>query len=135
MTDRNPRRLPHAGKRTRAVVREVAVYLPRFAEVVRPLDKHRRRPKRLEAHDEMREVKLGLQVQLDRHFLASVLRLPPSLAPVRPERRDNVLYMMAGPVVGARAVRATGVADEALVILILQVAHDTESFWVVQSAR
>ena len=79
-------------------------------------------------------MELGLEVQLDRHLLAPVLRLPPALAPVRSERRDDVLDVVAASVVAAWTVRSARVADEALIILILQMADDTESFWMVKAA-
>lgn len=66
-----------AGERLGAVVREVAVHLPRAAEVVRALDEQGGRPERLERHDQVGEVELRFQVQLDAHVLHAVLRLPP----------------------------------------------------------
>ena len=88
-TDRDPRRLGDARKRAGAVVREVAVDLPRLAEVVRALDEHRRRPERLEAHDEVREVELGFEVELNRHLLAPVLRLQPANQAVKVNRANG----------------------------------------------
>jgi len=83
-TDRDAGSLRHAGKRTGAIVGEVAIHFPGLAEVVRSLDEHGRRSERLEAHDEMREVKLRLQIELDWDFLLTVLSLPPTLSPVWP---------------------------------------------------
>lgn len=71
----------HAGERTRAVVGEVPIDLPGVAEVVGALDQHGRGPKRLEVDDDVGEVELGLEVELDRHVLHAILRLPPR--PVR----------------------------------------------------
>jgi len=83
----------------------------------------------------MGEVELGFEVQLDRHLLTPVLRLPPALAPVRSERRHDVLDVVAGSIVGVRVVRATRVAHKTLVVLVFEVADDTETFWAVQAAR
>ena len=52
-----------------------------------------------------------------------------------PERGDDVLYMMAGAVVSAWSVRASRVADEALVVLVFQMTDDTEPLWVVETTR
>ena len=61
-SDRDSRRLGHAGKRPGTVVGEVAVDLPGLAEVIRALDEHGSRTERLEPHDEVGEVELSLEV-------------------------------------------------------------------------
>ena len=59
--------------------------MPRFAEVVRALDDHGLGPERLELHDEMGEVELGLEIELDLDVLHAVLGLPPG-EPAVPDR-------------------------------------------------
>ena len=132
--DRHARHFRYAGERAGTVVREVAIDFPRLAEVVRALDEHGRRPERLKVHDHVRKVELGFEVQLYGNLLAPVLRLPPSLAPVWPERRYYVLDVVAGPVVDVGIVRATGIAHETLVVLVLQMADDAETFRTTKSA-
>ena len=79
----------HAGEGIGAVVCKVAVDLPRPAKVVGPFDEQRRRPERLERHDQVGEVELGLQVQLDADVLHAVLRLPPRATSRHPENMYN----------------------------------------------
>jgi hypothetical protein len=128
--DRSRRR--DFGESLGAVVGEVPIDLPRLAEVVRALDEHGGRPERLEAHDEMCEVKLGLEVELYGNEWTSVLGLPPAQLPIGAERRDDVLDAMAHLVV--RRVRLTRVADEALVDLVLEMTDDAVAFRTDETA-
>lgn len=57
----------------------VLQHLPRSPEVLRPLQRHGGRPRRAEHQDEMREVELGLEVQLHHLRLHPLGRLPPGV--------------------------------------------------------
>ncbi len=116
-----------------AVVGEVAVHFPRLPEVVGALDEHGGRTERFEAHDEMREVELGLEVDLDGDFLAPVLGLPPLVLPVVAEVGDDVLDAVAHGVEPGN-VRVLRVAHEALERL-LEMRHDAVTLLPVQPAR
>lgn len=108
-------------ERLPAAVREVLVHVPGFAEIVRTLDQHRRRPERREYDDQMGEVELGLEVQLDGHILPSVLRLPPRLLN---GARFHFVDDLPDPMVLHRIVLrfAARIAQEAF--LLLQMGHD-----------
>lgn len=69
----------HSGKRLLAIVSEVTIDLPRFAEVVGTLDQHSGRTEGPESYYQVGEVELRLEVERYRHVLHSVLRLPPGV--------------------------------------------------------
>lgn len=81
----------------------------------------------------MGEVEFGLEVKLYCDVLLSVLRLPPAVLPVAAERRHDVLNPMAVSV--GVTVRTTRVADEALVVLVLEVTDDTVASWTSDATR
>ena len=120
-------------KRLLTVVGKVAVDLPRLAEVGRSLDEQRRRPERLEPHDEMGEVELSLEVELDRDVLFPVACLPPTALPVTTEAPHNVLDAMAVRV-QIRHVLLPRVAAETFQFL-LEMAHYAVVLRVFQAAR
>lgn len=69
----------------RAVGRVILQHLPRLPEILRALQRHGGGPRGPEHQDEVREVELGLQVQLHRLGLQALRRLPPRVGV--PERR------------------------------------------------
>ena len=120
-------------ERLRAIVREVSVDLPRLSEVGRSLDEQRRRSERLEAHDEMREVELGLEIELYRDERLPVSTLPPGPLPVAAEAPNDVLDAM-GASVQSRHVVLLRVALETFQF-VFQVTNDAVVLGATQAAR
>lgn len=60
-----------------AIVSEVPVYLPGLSKIVRPFDQHGSWSESLEANDDVREMKLRLEVEAYRDIFYTVFGLPP----------------------------------------------------------
>lgn len=65
------------GKIVLAIVSEVPVYLPGLSKIVRPFDQHGGWSKSLETNNDVRKMKLCLEIEAYRDILYSILGLPP----------------------------------------------------------
>lgn len=120
----------HMRERLLTVVGKVLVHMPSLSEVIGPLDEHGSWSERGEHDDHVGEMELGFEIQLDRHILLSILRLPPGLLQSsRLVLVDDLTDTMIlhGVVLGSIA----GVAQEALGLL--QMRHDTVTLWSVDT--
>lgn len=85
----------HARERFLTIVRKMPIHMPRFTEIIRSLDQHSGWPERGKHNDQMREMELGLQVELNGHVFLAILRLPPRLfASARQIFVDNLTNAM-----------------------------------------
>lgn len=120
----------HMRERLLAVVGKVLVHMPSLSEVIRPLDEHSSRSERGKHDDHVGEMELSLKIQLDRHILLSILRLPPGLLQsARLVLVDDLTdpMILHGVIFGSIAC----VAQEALGLL--QMGHDTVTLWSVDT--
>lgn len=60
-----------------AVVSKVPIHLPSLSKIVRSFDQHGGRSESLETNDDVRKVKLCLEVEAYRDIFHPVLSLPP----------------------------------------------------------
>ena len=121
---------------------KVSRHLPRLAPVVGLLDVHRRRPEGLECDDQVGHVELGLQVELNRHVLHSVLRLPPRpvLVGLNLTRRLKPVYDVVDPVRRPRIISQSlrgRVTPEAFLSVqgLVQVGQNTVALLTLGPAR
>jgi len=58
-------------------VGEISIHLPGLAEIIRSFDQHGSWPEGLEANNDMREMKLRLEIKAYCNILHSIFSLPP----------------------------------------------------------